>query len=108
MAHTDHFPSWTRHLLTQESESESALAFKTTMLIYQPCLCVYVCVFRSEVKETVVWFDTKKTEIKTKAGKLNEEEITVLEVQYKETRLTGVESIRSSVRKKMKIDFLCR
>lgn len=40
-------------------------------------------IFRSEVKEKVVWFDSKKTKIKTKAGKLNEDEITVLEVQYK-------------------------
>lgn len=69
-------------------------------------MCVFI--FRSEVKEKVVWFDTKKTEVKTKAGKLNKDEITILEVQYKQTRLTGVDSIWSSVRKKMKIDFLCR
>lgn len=35
---------------------------------------------RSEVKERVVWVDTKKTQVKNKAGKLKEKEITVLEV----------------------------
>lgn len=69
---------------------------------------VLVRLFRSEVKEEVAWFDTKKTKVKTKAGNLNEEEITILEVQYKDTRLTDVDSRWSSVRKKMKIHFLCR
>lgn len=41
-------------------------------------LCV--CVSRSEVKERVVWVDTKKTQVKNKAGKLKEKEITILEV----------------------------
>lgn len=49
-------------------------------------MCVYVCVCRSQVEEKVVWFDTKKTEVKTKTGKSNEEETTVLEVQYQEAR----------------------
>ena len=46
------------------------------------CVCVRmcVCVCRSEVKERVVWVDTKKTQVKNKAGKLKEKEITVLEV----------------------------
>ena len=42
--------------------------------------CVCVCVSRSEVKERVVWVDTKKTQVKNKAGKLKEKEITILEV----------------------------
>jgi len=33
---------------------------------------------RSEVKERVVWVDTKKTQVKNKAGK--EKEVTILEV----------------------------
>ncbi|CAL8293108.1 unnamed protein product [Lota lota] len=37
----------------------------------------------SEVKERVVWVDTKKTQVKNKAGKLKEKEITVLEVRVK-------------------------
>lgn len=39
-----------------------------------------VCVSRSEVKERTVWVDTKKTQVKNKAGKLKEKEITILEV----------------------------
>lgn len=39
-----------------------------------------VCVLRSEVKERVVWVDTNKTQVKNKAGKLKEKEISVLEV----------------------------
>lgn len=35
---------------------------------------------RSEVKERVVWVDTKKTQVKNKAGKLKEKEVTILEV----------------------------
>ncbi|XP_041823684.1 uncharacterized protein si:ch211-196f5.2 [Melanotaenia boesemani] len=42
-----------------------------------------VCVSRSEVKERVVWVDTKKTQVKNKAGKLKEKEITILEVRVK-------------------------
>lgn len=41
---------------------------------------VCLCVCRSEVKERVVWVDTKKTQVKNKAGKLKEKEITILEV----------------------------
>ncbi|XP_033965047.1 uncharacterized protein [Pseudochaenichthys georgianus] len=37
----------------------------------------------SEVKERVVWVDTKKTQIKNKAGKLKEKEVTILEVRVK-------------------------
>ncbi|XP_053198313.1 uncharacterized protein si:ch211-196f5.2 [Scomber japonicus] len=37
----------------------------------------------SEVKERVVWVDTKKTQVKNKAGKLKENEITILEVRVK-------------------------
>ncbi|XP_042366825.1 uncharacterized protein si:ch211-196f5.2 [Plectropomus leopardus] len=37
----------------------------------------------SEVKERVVWVDTKKTQVKSKAGKLKEKEITILEVRVK-------------------------
>uniref|UniRef100_A0A3B4UZZ0 Si:ch211-196f5.2 n=1 Tax=Seriola dumerili TaxID=41447 RepID=A0A3B4UZZ0_SERDU len=37
----------------------------------------------SEVKERVVWVDTKKTQVKNKAGKLKEKEITILEVRVK-------------------------
>ncbi|XP_039983250.1 uncharacterized protein si:ch211-196f5.2 isoform X2 [Xiphias gladius] len=37
----------------------------------------------SEVKERVVWVDTKKTQIRNKAGKLKEKEITILEVRVK-------------------------
>lgn len=33
------------------------------------------------MKERVVWVDTKKTQVKSKAGKLKEKEITVLEVR---------------------------
>lgn len=40
-----------------------------------------MCIFRSEVKERVVWVDTKKTQVKNKAGKLKEKEITILEVR---------------------------
>ena len=40
--------------------------------------CVSAC--RSEVKERVVWVDTKKTQVKNKAGKLKEKEVTILEV----------------------------
>lgn len=40
-----------------------------------------MCVSRSEVKERVVWVDTKKTQVKNKAGKLKEKEITILEVR---------------------------
>ncbi|XP_039473204.1 uncharacterized protein si:ch211-196f5.2 [Oreochromis aureus] len=40
-------------------------------------------IFRSEVKERVVWVDTKKTQVKNKAGKLKEKEITILEVRVK-------------------------
>lgn len=43
-------------------------------------VCVLMCVSRSEVKERVVWVDTKKTQVKNKAGKLKEKEITILEV----------------------------
>ena len=54
------------------------------------CTCVWVCarVSRSEVKERVVWVDTKKTQVKNKAGKLKEKEITVLEVGGAGGRLT--------------------
>uniref|UniRef100_A0A665X4S7 Si:ch211-196f5.2 n=1 Tax=Echeneis naucrates TaxID=173247 RepID=A0A665X4S7_ECHNA len=37
----------------------------------------------SEVNERVVWVDTKKTQVKNKAGKLKEKEITILEVRVK-------------------------
>uniref|UniRef100_A0A8D3C0D8 Si:ch211-196f5.2 n=1 Tax=Scophthalmus maximus TaxID=52904 RepID=A0A8D3C0D8_SCOMX len=37
----------------------------------------------SEVKERVVWVDTKKTQVKNKAGKVKEKEITILEVRVK-------------------------
>ncbi|XP_060920185.1 uncharacterized protein si:ch211-196f5.2 isoform X1 [Labrus mixtus] len=37
----------------------------------------------SEVKERVVWVDNKKTQVKNKAGKLKEKEITILEVRVK-------------------------
>ncbi|XP_038549380.1 uncharacterized protein si:ch211-196f5.2 [Micropterus salmoides] len=37
----------------------------------------------SEVKERVVWVDTKKTQVKNKAGKLKEKEINILEVRVK-------------------------
>ncbi|KAM9332607.1 meiotic recombination protein REC8 homolog [Pholidichthys leucotaenia] len=37
----------------------------------------------SEVKERVVWVDTKKTQVKNKAGKLKEKETTLLEVRVK-------------------------
>ncbi|KAM7370065.1 hypothetical protein PAMP_011350 [Pampus punctatissimus] len=37
----------------------------------------------SEVKERVVWVDTKKTQVKNKAGKLKEKETTILEVRVK-------------------------
>ncbi|KAK1885474.1 Meiotic recombination protein REC8 like [Dissostichus eleginoides] len=37
----------------------------------------------SEVKERVVWVDTKKTQVKNKAGKLKEKEVTILEVRVK-------------------------
>ncbi|CAI5673675.1 unnamed protein product [Oreochromis niloticus] len=37
----------------------------------------------SEVKERVVWVDTKKTQVKNKAGKLEEKEITILEIRVK-------------------------
>ncbi|XP_019942832.2 uncharacterized protein [Paralichthys olivaceus] len=40
----------------------------------------------SEVKERVVWVDTKKTQVKNKAGKLKEKEITILEVRVKAQR----------------------
>lgn len=45
-----------------------------------------VCVSRSEVKERVVWVDTKKTQVKNKAGKLKEKEITILEVWNKASK----------------------
>lgn len=44
-----------------------------------------MCVSRSEVKERVVWVDTKKTQVKNKAGKLKEKEITILEVRRNKT-----------------------
>jgi len=47
---------------------------------------VCVCVSRSDVKERVVWVDTKKTQVKNKAGKLKEKEITILEVRLEEDR----------------------
>ncbi|KAM8823607.1 uncharacterized protein AB9W97_005436 [Spinachia spinachia] len=37
----------------------------------------------SDVKERVVWVDTKKTQVKNRAGKLKEKETTVLEVRVK-------------------------
>ncbi|XP_061569151.1 uncharacterized protein si:ch211-196f5.2 [Cololabis saira] len=37
----------------------------------------------SEVKERVVWVDTKKTQVKNKEGKLKEKEVTILEVRVK-------------------------
>ncbi|XP_053716064.1 uncharacterized protein si:ch211-196f5.2 [Synchiropus splendidus] len=37
----------------------------------------------SEVKERVVWVDTKKTQVKNKAGKVKEKETTILEVRVK-------------------------
>ncbi|XP_037829215.1 uncharacterized protein si:ch211-196f5.2 [Kryptolebias marmoratus] len=37
----------------------------------------------SDVRERVVWVDTKKTQVKNKTGKLKEKEITVLEVRVK-------------------------
>ncbi|XP_033181745.1 uncharacterized protein si:ch211-196f5.2 [Anabas testudineus] len=40
----------------------------------------------SEVKERVVWVDTKKTQVKNKAGKLKEKETTILEVRVKAQR----------------------
>lgn len=56
-------------------------------VLYNLCCSIYsltslfphVC-DRSEVKERVVWVDTKKTQVENKAGKLKEKEITVLEV----------------------------
>uniref|UniRef100_A0A669E7D6 Si:ch211-196f5.2 n=1 Tax=Oreochromis niloticus TaxID=8128 RepID=A0A669E7D6_ORENI len=36
-----------------------------------------------EVKERVVWVDTKKTQVKNKAEKLEEKEITILEIRVK-------------------------
>lgn len=44
-------------------------------------MCVRIYISRSEVKERVVWVDTKKTQVKNKTGKLKEKEITILEVQ---------------------------
>lgn len=41
------------------------------------------CVLRSAVKERVVWVDTKRTQVKSKSGKLKEKEITILEVRVK-------------------------
>lgn len=41
-------------------------------------VCFHVS--RSEVKERVVRVDTKKTQVKNKAGKLKEKETTILEV----------------------------
>ncbi|XP_040926328.1 uncharacterized protein si:ch211-196f5.2 [Betta splendens] len=40
----------------------------------------------SNVKERVVWVDTKKTQVKNKAGKLKEKETTILEVRVKAKR----------------------
>ncbi|XP_068604018.1 uncharacterized protein si:ch211-196f5.2 [Brachionichthys hirsutus] len=40
----------------------------------------------SEVKERVVWVDTKKTRVKNRAGKLKEKESTILEVRVKAQR----------------------
>ncbi|XP_068200034.1 uncharacterized protein si:ch211-196f5.2 [Antennarius striatus] len=40
----------------------------------------------SEVKERVVWVDTVKTQVKNRAGKLKEKEITILEVRVKAQR----------------------
>ncbi|XP_023806007.1 uncharacterized protein LOC111946649 isoform X1 [Oryzias latipes] len=37
----------------------------------------------SEVKERIVWVDTTKTQVKNKAGKLKEKEVTILEVHVK-------------------------
>nr|XP_015810450.2 uncharacterized protein si:ch211-196f5.2 isoform X1 [Nothobranchius furzeri] len=37
----------------------------------------------SDVRERVVWVDTKKTQVTNKTGKLKEKEITVLEVRVK-------------------------
>ncbi|XP_036073359.1 uncharacterized protein si:ch211-196f5.2 [Oryzias melastigma] len=37
----------------------------------------------SEVKERIVWVDTTKTQVKNKAGKLKEKEVTILEVRVK-------------------------
>lgn len=37
----------------------------------------------SAVKERVVWVDTKRTQVKSKSGKLKEKEITILEVRVK-------------------------
>uniref|UniRef100_A0A3P9PVV5 Si:ch211-196f5.2 n=1 Tax=Poecilia reticulata TaxID=8081 RepID=A0A3P9PVV5_POERE len=37
----------------------------------------------SDVKERVVWVDTKKTQVKNKTGKLKEKETTILEVRVK-------------------------
>ncbi|XP_034036785.1 uncharacterized protein si:ch211-196f5.2 [Thalassophryne amazonica] len=37
----------------------------------------------SDVKERVVWVDTKKTQVRNKAGKVKEKEITLVEVRVK-------------------------
>uniref|UniRef100_A0A8B9GXV4 Si:ch211-196f5.2 n=1 Tax=Astyanax mexicanus TaxID=7994 RepID=A0A8B9GXV4_ASTMX len=37
----------------------------------------------SAVKERVVWVDTKRTQVRSKSGKLKEKEVTVLEVRVK-------------------------
>ncbi|XP_063063254.1 uncharacterized protein si:ch211-196f5.2 [Engraulis encrasicolus] len=37
----------------------------------------------SSVKERVVWVDTKRTQVRTKAGKVKEKEVTLLEVRVK-------------------------
>uniref|UniRef100_A0A3Q3WDA0 Uncharacterized protein n=1 Tax=Mola mola TaxID=94237 RepID=A0A3Q3WDA0_MOLML len=40
----------------------------------------------SEVKEKLVWVDTKKTQVKNKTGKLKEKEVTILKVRVKAQR----------------------
>ncbi|XP_075937010.1 uncharacterized protein LOC142937807 [Anarhichas minor] len=79
---TNRSPSWTRRWPIWASKSESALSVRGSQeAIF--CLITCVCVSRSEVKERVVWVDTKKTQIKNRKGKLKEKEITILEVRVK-------------------------
>lgn len=75
-----------------------ALKSSFSWIYYQVFLCV--CAFRSEVKERVVWVDTKKTQVKNKAGKLKEKETTILEVRsflsldlpgYKQKQVRGTD-----------------
>lgn len=70
-----HNTGWPRHPTVSRPRAPQRHHYRAGLSTV--CLCVY----RAEVKEKVVWVDTKKTKVKNKAGKLKEKVVTILEVR---------------------------